>query len=330
MSLPRRGFTLVELLVVIAIIGVLIALLLPAVQQAREAARRMQCSNNMKQLGLAIHNYHDTFNSLPPGGIWGVDVNWIHTDTPNPQRGSILVSLLPFIEQTALFDQLDFRSTQSLQEQWIDSPANTTKLAAAVINGYQCPSDTHGGMIGTTGRGAFNYSANQGPTGISSAGNTDGGCSCAQGTAFNGFRIDSSHNESNPAGPFSRRGNKYIGKFRDTTDGLSNTIYMGEVRPGCSGHASNGWASANNGNGLVSTLVPINTDSCHEKDAAPGGDTCYAKCNWNTELGFKSLHPGGAQFLHGDGSVAFRGETIDHDAFQRLGQRDDGLPINLN
>ena len=104
-----RGFTLVELLVVIAIIGILVSLLLPAVQAAREAARRIQCSNNLKQFGLALHNYHDTFRSLPTG-------SWPHEQpawTTLYSKGCQLVKLLPFMEQQNLFNQLDFRGLYS-------------------------------------------------------------------------------------------------------------------------------------------------------------------------------------------------------------------------
>ncbi|EAQ81828.1 DUF1559 domain-containing protein [Blastopirellula marina] len=322
MKSNRSGFTLVELLVVIAIIGVLIALLLPAVQQAREAARRMHCSNNLKQIGLAIHNYHDTFLSLPPGGYWAHDTPWSTATTPNPERGSAIVAILPFLELSTLHDRMDFTSNTSIHEQYVDSPANTKKFKQVIVSAYLCPSDTTGGVVPGTDIGCHNYSANYGPSNVSSTGNPD--CLCSQGAAMNGFRIDTSHGETNPAGPFTRRGNKYIGKFSQTTDGLSNTIYFGEVRPQCSHHNSQGWAHSNNGNGLATTLIPINTDTCSTKAEAPGGDTCYSLCNWNLEFGFRSLHPGGAQFLKGDGSVSLIAETVNHDAYQRLGQRDDG------
>ncbi|MBI1248502.1 DUF1559 domain-containing protein [bacterium] len=326
----KRGFTLVELLVVIAIIGVLIALLLPAVQQAREAARRMSCSNHLKQIGLAVHNYHDTFGTLPPGGIWAHDVPWANPapPSPNPGRGGVLVCLLPYVEQSALHDKINFESNTTVSEQWVNSPTNTIKVKNVIIDIYQCPSDTHGGYVPGTQLAAHNYVASAGPTGISPTGNPN--CPCALGATFNSYRIDTAHNQQNPAGPFTRYGNTFVARFRDVTDGLSNTIFFGEIRTSCSSHARNGWATSNNGQGLVGTLVPINTDSCYSKTDAPGGDTCFAYCSWNTEFGFKSWHPGGAQTLQGDGSVTFRAETINHQMFQRLGQRDDGLPINLN
>ncbi|HOM18813.1 MAG TPA: DUF1559 domain-containing protein, partial [Thermoguttaceae bacterium] len=113
----------------------------------------------------------------------------------------------------------------------------------------------------------------------------------------------------------------------DIVDGLSNTIFFGEVRPQCSVHNSQGWGSSNNGQGLTATVVPINYNSC-SRDAV-GSDNCDKYCNWNTELGFKSRHPGGAQFLFGDGSVHFLPETIDHWTYQYLGAKADGNPAQI-
>ena len=123
----------------------------------------------------------------------------------------------------------------------------------------------------------------------------------------------------NYAGPFTRVGT--TAKLSQVTDGLSKTIFFGEVRPNCSEHVKEGWAYTNNGNGYCTTLIPINYDSCNEEAA----DACARPCNWNTEVGFKSSHSGGAQFLLGDGSVHFVPETIDHQIYQYLGAKSDGF-----
>src|SRR5690606_640264 len=128
-AISRRGFTLVELLVVIAIIGILVAMLLPAVQAAREAARRSQCKNNLKQIGLAVFTYEDTFKCLPPGGIWS-------SSSGAAKKGSALVRLLPFIEQKPLYDAIDFNKKN------VDGalmPGTTEKVASQLIPTYICP-----------------------------------------------------------------------------------------------------------------------------------------------------------------------------------------------
>ena len=127
----ERGFTLVELLVVIAIIGVLVALLLPAVQAAREAARRSQCSNNLKQLAIALHNYHDNFSTFPPGWI---GVTRPLPDTEGPSGFAWGAQLLPYVDQTPLFNQVNY------QVSCFATPANAPALSA-VLTVYRCPSD---------------------------------------------------------------------------------------------------------------------------------------------------------------------------------------------
>ena len=308
----RRGFTLVELLVVIAIIGILIALLLPAVQAAREAARRMTCSNHLKQIGLALHGYHLTNNRFPPGSFW-------FGSNYDAYRGSILVRLLPYLEEQTLCDMFDFDG--NIEQQ---TKSAGVLIQSTVVKTYQCPSDTHSGVL--NGKALHNYAASIGPT---THGNSPS-CSCSEWNSWNDYARFPGGGEygstTNFAGPFFRYpGNETC--MRDVTDGLSKTIFFGEVLPLCSAHNRNGWASGNNGQGLTSTLIPINYDTC--QPYVSGGDHCHHYCNWNTELGFKSRHPGGAQFLLGDGSVHFLTETIDHWTYQYLGAKADGNPIGV-
>ncbi|MCX7428878.1 MAG: DUF1559 domain-containing protein [Planctomycetia bacterium] len=315
----RRGFTLVELLVVIAIIGILIALLLPAVQAAREAARRMRCSNNLKQIGLALHNYHNSYECFPPGSFWtGADyANY---------RGSILIRLLPSVGEQTLYDlyDLDLRGGVDVDSQKLTASGDL--IQSTQVRVYQCPSDNHPKLLG--GKALHNYAASIGPT---THGN-NAGSSCSQWDSWNDYaRFPGGGvygSTTNFAGPFYR----YPGtetRISDCTDGLSKTIYFGEVLPMCSAHNGNGWGSSNNGQGLTSTLPPINFDTCARDDTSGITDHCNWYDNWNMELGFKSRHPGGAQLLLGDGSVHFLVDSIDHWTYQYLGAKADDKPVDV-
>jgi prepilin-type N-terminal cleavage/methylation domain-containing protein len=296
----RGGFTLIELLVVIAIIGVLLAVLLPAVQQAREAARRTQCRNNLKQIGLAIHNFEQAYGEMPPGGVYDV--------ATGIRRGSVFVYLLPMLDETPLFDVYDLRQIN------VDNTLlSSGDLAASlVIGSFVCPSDNHPESY--FDRAAHNYAASRGPTAVFD----NPACSCNYPWA--GFALAPADDQYNFAGPFTRVGTR--AKFKDIRDGLSNTIFFGEVRPECSEHAQNGWAATNDGNGYCTTLIPINYLTCNPNDADP----CRRPCNWNTEVGFKSAHSDGTHFLFGDGRVRFVSENIDFQTYQYLGAKNDGHP----
>jgi prepilin-type N-terminal cleavage/methylation domain-containing protein len=318
----QSGFTLVELLVVIAIIGVMVGLLLPAVQAAREAARRMSCSNNLKQLGLGLHMYHDTAKTLPMGGyFYGGET----TSSPNGgalnNRGSLHVRILPYIEQQSVFDAFDFRFGTDNQ-QYPAGVNNGMRIVGTEIPTFICPSDGQNVRLGNAPTFVMpsNY---QGNHGASASLSDSPNCSCPLFATFQGFsRAGTSVN--NPAGPFTRNGLNFMCKFSAIPDGLSNTILMGEVRADCSNHARNGWSNSNRWG--IFTQIPINFDSCFADLAtaqAAGKDGCAARCNWNSEVGYKSRHPGGAQFLLGDGSTRFFSETIDMWVFQFLGDRDD-------
>lgn len=299
----RSAFTLVELLVVIAIIGLLVGLLLPAVQAAREAARRMSCSNNLKQIGLAVHNFEGVSRRLPPGAIW---------KPPATMRGSALIYLLPYIEGQTINTSFDF--SQSNLDATVQT-GSSKPIGEVVVPIYKCPSDTSEDMY--FGYARHNYAASRGPTSVYE----NPACYCAN--PWKSFAEAPLDHPTNFAGPFTRVGARV--RLADITDGLSNTLFFGEVRPVCSEHARNGWARTNNGNGYCSTIIPINFNTCN--DAAP--DPCNRSCNWNTEVGFKSAHVAGANFALGDGSVRFIEETIDHATYQALGGKQDGKVANL-
>ena len=300
----NRAFTLVELLVVIAIIGMLVALLLPAVQAAREAGRRAQCTSNLKQIGIALAGYEGACRQLPPGAIWD--------PTNNINRGSALVHILPYVEQNQLFQAFNFNALDTDDEVF---PGTSTLIASTPVNVYRCPSDD-GEPFYWGNLAVHTYAASRGPTDVFN----NLACSCPN--PWQSLSMAPLDDPTNFAGPFTRVGATI--RSADVLDGLSNTIFFGELRPRCSQHAQNGWANTNDGNGYCTTLIPINYDTCQPNSLDP----CHQSCNWTTEVGFKSAHPGGAQFLLGDGSARFVNETIDHAfVYQALGAKRDGRVV---
>ena len=345
LSRRRAGFTLVELLVVIAIIGILVALLLPAVQAAREAARRMSCSNNLKQLGIALHNYHDTYQTFPATSTYRNNITNpnapnsgnAHTWT-NANHGSQLVKLLPFVEQAPLYEQINFRNVGPWNGwcgQRFDSQCDTNgkALGAYEIPVYACPSASHERHLSGNnnhGRAASNYApsmGNQRMTGY-------GGCAVNGIYTGNNFGTGpSNHGNSwlarNISGVFAR--SHWAARFADIKDGTSNVIAMGEILPNKNNHQRNGWFYFNSL--WTATVGPINFEIRGIGDPGHAGPAdCGHYANYPTAAAFKSDHPGGAQFVFGDGSVHFLPETIDYMIYQRLGDRRDGnrFPISAS
>lgn len=311
----RPAFTLIELLVVIAIIAVLIALLLPAVQQSREAARRAQCKNNLKQLGLAIHNYESAFGCLPPGQIR------IGGFTPSPAvRGwSLFVQLLPLIDQAPLYQQWDFADPLA------NADGGTDARSAKVIRMLLCPSDLipqNPVLSSTRYYGISSYAGN-------------GGSQTHPPDNIRGDGVFASSGSFAPTFP--------VVRFRDISDGLTNTLLFGERNHSDSNYdtyASQGsswalepmgqygwWAPSGGKYGLsdvtLSTLGPIN-----DKIPAPFGSAGAAdQTTFTMSLdprrvgAFGSLHAGGANFTLCDGSVKFISQNIDMSLFRALGTR---------
>ena len=339
---PRssNGFTLIELLVVIAIIAILIGLLLPAVQKIREAAARMKCSNNLKQFGLAIHNYHDTNNRIPPGGLLGWKGNPpVNTTEPHldgnwgSDRGSWLVHILPQMEQDPLFKNivqfggpLDGSVFNPIGNYFWgpgSGPARRVKLPFA-----RCPSDPWDPNSTST-----SYILSYGPQcSIGPCGFNPHQRFCdprGNGLGDWGYAWSPDHGNAWGAQDIRGVGNRlgaFI-NFASVTDGLSNTIFVGECLVGQHDHLrSNQWWHFNGGASHAGTIVPINYRSDQTTWCSPADRQSH---NWNVSFGFKSQHSGGANFLFGDGSVQYLSQTIDHRVYQLLGCRNDGMAVTL-
>jgi prepilin-type N-terminal cleavage/methylation domain-containing protein len=299
----RRGFTLVELLVVIAIIGVLVALLLPAVQAAREAARRMKCQNNLKQLALAALNYHDNHLTFPSAGITSNQTSW-H------------VLVLPYIEQKALYDQADFK--QGRYDQPLPLMQGRNGLALNRIDAYLCPSSLAKKMLvhaphnphvpelinGEAVHTAHYYGV-QGPTGQGLSGIYEVTGNMTHG----GFSIH---------GIMQCNGNVRIAQV---TDGTANTFLFGELS----------WISER-----VGTRYRSWARGCHDSHNA-SNPTRNVSSSINTfaiglfnDMAFGSMHPGGANFASSDGSVRYVSQNVSLGTYKAAASRDGAESAQLD
>ena len=329
----RRAFTLVELLVVIAIIGILVGLLLPAVQAAREAARRMQCSNNVKQLGLAFHNYHDTFRNFPINFAWRARPGLGGGGPAISDTGkSWLQMSLPFIEQTNLFNSIDFRLGLRLSGGIVGDTVAIQKnrdAAATVIPTYLCPSDGQHENGRLTRRSdtsssadswaITNYKAVAGRNwayGIYNHPNILGGRNGGNNDGLNAGNgvLCSNQQNTNP-----------ITRMRDLTDGTSNTLIVGEALPQFS--QWNWWYNPNAATAI--TAIPLNF-SLRRPLPWPCAAGTNADCDWPNNYNFNSRHTGGGNFGSGDGGVRFVSDNIDTEIYRGYASISSGEVVTMD
>jgi prepilin-type N-terminal cleavage/methylation domain-containing protein/prepilin-type processing-associated H-X9-DG protein len=325
-QMPRRrdAFTLIELLVVIAIIAVLIALLLPAVQKVREAANRSTCSNNLKQIGLALHNYHDTNLQFPVG---------MHDD--DNKSWCWRTWILPYIEQDNLYRSMVSAGMwvpppSGINGVNVDSVANSEigtsptalrNLAKTPLKVYVCPSDILP-AFDNDGYAKANYCANIGFRTTTQANIQACGNSNWKGNRQNGVMLHANDNNST-----------WTTRMGDMHDGTSNTVMVGEVSVTQNANPSRInqgafpiWASGND----EGTCGQGMRHSASVFRLMENGFTINLRTGTNSDMSFGSQHSGGAMFLLGDGSVRFITQTVAANVYRAAGSRNGGEALSLN
>jgi len=316
----RRGFTLVELLVVIAIIGVLVALLLPAVQAAREASRRMSCGSNIKGLITAIHTYHNSFKSTPIN--YGGNAQYNNTGTGK----GWMIGILPFVEQQSLWDQIDWTKPVGSNDTAANTNVNTT-VATTAIPAFLCPSD------GANDRGRMNTRANMPGAAIYGVNNYKAvlGSNWANGNNI----------VSTPFGPWPNtnngldRGNGIICRNSDNqmgnyhgleavTDGTSNTFAIGEAVPRWTTHTWWWWFNG----GTATCAIPPNYKT---PQILAGTQTLEGQWgDWPNNYSFFSRHPAGLQFALLDGSVKWINNSVNIVTYRAMASIQGGETLRVD
>lgn len=294
----NRGMTLLELLVVIAIAGVLLAILLPAVQHVRETARRAQCQNRLKQVGLALQLYHDSFRSLP------ISTDpWSQPNEPPMQHNGKgwIVGILPQLEQQGLFEEFapffdgDFLGGGGLADPKC-VPVLQTRLAS-----LSCPSDGSAERLH-----ANQFSWEYTPVAVTNFKGVLGDQQVGGSGSIHTGTLPDCHHIGGCNGLFFRRTYREPQKFASILDGLSNTLMIGEDIPDHNAHSAAYFANTD----YSSCAAPINylPNPPNPRD-------------WRNVISFRSRHPGGAQFCFADGAVRLISDTIDHSTYRALGTR---------
>lgn len=306
---PAAGFTIIELLVVIAVIALLVALLLPAIQQAREAARRTQCRNHLRQLALAVHNYENSFRYLPINryGDYSFSSTW-NGAYENSRSWSWLATILPYIDESVLWELADIPNVELQNSNYL----------RAQVNVFHCPSDFLSGN--GTRREQSNYLRNNPYVGTT---NYKG----VQGANFGWGQWVNPPTDGHGIDPWDDGDGMLFAmnwvrpvRFQDVRDGLSSTLMIGEDvyeegDPGANRFGL-GFAWAHSVEACANAAMPINAKQADGTPCPIGDYTCRS--------GFKSRHPGGAHFAMGDGSVHFLRDNMALGLYRAMATRNGG------